>query len=120
MAEYKWQQNSGILTLGDKRVTVGYSGAPGHLNRTESESLSNRGPIPRGWYTISLVYPRHPKIGSNCAVLTPDKANNMFGRSAFMIHGDSIATPGRASEGCIVVDSKTRSMLRLNDRIQVV
>jgi hypothetical protein len=32
----------------------------------------------------------------------------MFGRSGFLVHGDSRAHEGGASEGCIVIDRLTR------------
>jgi hypothetical protein len=40
--------------------------------------------------------------------LQPDSANEMHGRSGFFMHADSIAHPGQASEGCIVMDALTR------------
>jgi hypothetical protein len=32
----------------------------------------------------------------------------MFGRCGFFCHGDSIAHPGHASDGCIIQDLTTR------------
>ena len=42
--------------------------------------------------------------------LTPDPANEMFGRSGFGIHADEIANPGKhlASTGCIVMSNAAR------------
>ena len=35
--------------------------------------------------------------------LIPSPTNEMFGRSEFLIHGDSLEHPGAASEGCIIL-----------------
>ena len=117
---YKWVQAKGELKLGENVLATGYAGAPGHKNKTESEQLKNLGPIPRGGYEITLIYPKHEKFGQYCCVLKPDLKNKMFGRSAFMIHADSIAKPGEASEGCIVLGPKYRAIFRVGDRVEVV
>lgn len=40
--------------------------------------------------------------------LTPYVENQMCGRDGFMIHGDSSAHPGEASDGCIVFKSSVQ------------
>jgi len=40
--------------------------------------------------------------------LTPDPSNIMYGRAGFLIHGDSTAHFGRASDGCIVMPINVR------------
>jgi hypothetical protein len=54
--------------------------------------------------------------------LTPDPTNEMFGRSAFLIHGDSIKAPGTASEGCIIQSNPVRTLVSKssNRRLQVI
>lgn len=106
--------------IGGNVIAAGYSGAPGHVNKTESEELKNLGPIPRGGYAITLIYPTHAQYGPHCCVLTPDPSNKMFDRSGFMVHADSIKERGAASHGCIVLGPRFRQMLRVGDRIQVV
>lgn len=118
--EYQWKQPEGELWSEGKRLAGGYAGAPGHVNKTASEKIKDKGPIPRGSYTITLIYPSHAKFGPHVSVLQPDPGNKMFGRSGFLIHGDSIKAPGAASEGCIILDSKTRQKFRVGDRIHVV
>ena len=57
--------------------------------------------------------------------LTPDPANDMCGRDGFLIHGDSIAHPGTASQGCIILNRLQREhiaaspvkLLRVVERI---
>ena len=68
----------------------------------------NVGPLPQGWYTISA--PRYSdKTGPYTLDLFPDAENEMFGRSDFRIHGDSISEPGHGSDGCIVQDLANRT-----------
>lgn len=117
---YQWKQSEGVLLQSGRAVSRGYAGAPGYVNETSSESLKNKGPLPRGGYSITLIYPRHAKFGPACCVLQPDTTNRMFGRSAFLIHADSIKNPGAASEGCIILDYKTRLIFKVGDRIEVI
>jgi len=71
------------------------------------------GPIPRGRYTIGAVEfadvdgPHGPFV----LPLTPAAANEMFGRTGFLIHGDSIEHPGFASRGCIILARPTREAI---------
>ncbi len=39
----------------------------------------------------------------------------MFGRSGFLIHGDSVSHPGEASEGCIILDRNVRETIANDD-----
>ncbi|WP_240651666.1 tlde1 domain-containing protein [Serratia microhaemolytica] len=87
---------------------VGYSGKGAHKNNPASEAIRNWGPIPRGRYTIGNVT---NSKGDMTIVLIPSQSNQMFGRTAFRIHGDSRTHPGEASEGCIVIGSRTRSAI---------
>ena len=45
--------------------------------------------------------------------LTPNAANNMFGRSEFKIHGDLIDAPGqhKASDGCVILSRDVREQI---------
>jgi hypothetical protein len=83
-----------------KVAGVGYAGAPGYINDPSDVSLKNKGPLPPGMYTITS-WRRDPKMGPVCASLVPDPQNEMYGRSGFNLHGDSIEHPGCGSEGCI-------------------
>lgn len=100
--------STGQLTLNGMPVASGYSGRgtgkdnPAFCNaQMGSLGPGNYGPLPTGKYTIGPAQD-NPKLGPVAMPLTPDPANQMFGRSAFFIHADSIANPGQASEGCIV------------------
>ena len=60
--------------------------------------------------------------GPYALALMPDSMNEMFERSGFMIHGDSLVAPGTASEGCIIIPRDAReAMWESGDRhLQVV
>jgi hypothetical protein len=91
----------------------GYSGAGDNKNVPASQWIKNKGPIPCGIYTIEP--PIDTKThGPYVLWLTPDPANEMFGRSAFGIHGDSLVAPGTASEGCIILSRVSRETIWLS------
>jgi hypothetical protein len=47
----------------------------------------------------------------------PDPGTETFGRGEFRIHGDSIAHPGTASHGCIILPRAVRDAIwRSGDR----
>jgi len=84
-----------------ERVAIGYSGAGDGKNNPDMQDVPNVGPLPKGIYTIEA--PVDTKThGPYVMWLVPDPANEMFGRSAFGIHGDSVVHPGTASEGCMI------------------
>lgn len=105
-----YSQKNGTLRHGDKVIATGYSGAPECKNDGDSQHVHNKGPIPRGLYLIGDPHDS-PLRGPHVLPLTPDPANHMFGRDAFLIHGDSVADPGTASEGCIILNRPTRDLL---------
>ncbi|CAM3967705.1 tlde1 domain-containing protein [Vibrio aerogenes] len=99
-----------------KRSTA-YSGRGQGKNNPDMQDVKNTGPIPKGRYTIVGPPFKHPHTGMYTLRLQPDSNNKMFGRNGFMIHGDSKAHPGQASEGCIVVPFYIRKEIWLsNDR----
>jgi len=106
-----WEQDRGRLRSAvGKVVGVGYAGAPGHINRSLDQSLRHLGPIPCGRYTITPPIDTRTH-GPFVLWLEPDPANQMFGRSAFGIHGDSVIHPGSASQGCIVLPRSVREAI---------
>lgn len=85
-------------------VGKGYAGAGSLKNDPASQCVSDLGPIPRGEYTIGSIGDHGPSGQLRRSLpLTPSPANNMCGRSNFLIHGDSAANPGWASGGCIII-----------------
>jgi hypothetical protein len=85
----------------------GYSGAPGFTDNPSDQELKDRGVIPQGIYSMGPPFDG-PAHGQFAIPLTPDPKNQEFGRGGFMIHGDSIARPGCASMGCIIMPYATR------------
>lgn len=99
-----WVQSLGALVDGDtgRVIAHGYAGCGLGKNKPDMQRVRNTGPIPCGWYTVEAPF-NSATHGPHAMRLSPDPFNEMFGRSAFMIHGDSISRPGEASEGCIVL-----------------
>jgi len=58
-------------------------------------------------------------VGHYALPLTPATSAQMYGRSAFYIHGDSHAHPGQASDGCIVFGLAVRQTISSSDDHQL-
>ncbi|MCC8392992.1 DUF2778 domain-containing protein [Paraburkholderia sp. MMS20-SJTR3] len=80
----------------------GYSGNGEGKDQHHLQHVRDKGPIPVGEYEIGAPF-RHAHTGPYTMRLTPINGTNTFGRSGFMIHGDSRSDPGNASKGCIVL-----------------
>jgi len=109
---WTYKQSSGELSRDGVAAGVGYSGYEAGKNNPAMQNVANTGPVPRGRYQIGAPMdleggPHGPFV----LPLTPDPANQMFGRFGFLIHGDSIATPGFASRGCIIAGLPTREAI---------
>jgi hypothetical protein len=113
---WTWRQNSGELVVTDDQgngqvIATGYSGAGRGKNRTDYESVPDVGPIPRGqWSIVSLTIEETPH-GPYVLHLAPCENTNTFGRSGFLIHGDSKTAPGEASKGCIILPRNVRERI---------
>jgi hypothetical protein len=108
---WTYSQSTGILISADRTVTGhGYAGKGLYKNNPTAQCIKGEGPLPRGFYTIGPAY-KHETKGPVCMNLTPDASNDMCDRSLFRIHGDSIADPGNASEGCIVQNKAIRQFV---------
>jgi hypothetical protein len=88
-------------------VGEGYSGKGNCKDDATACELHNLGPIPPGIY--SMGEPEDTVThGPFVIPLTPSPENTMYGRSGFLMHGDSIIAPGTASDGCIIMSRTTR------------
>lgn len=96
--------------IGARTIGYGYAGNGLDKNKPTSEKKSGHGPLPRGLYKITTVTDS-PNTGPFSIVLEPEPGTEMFGRSAFRIHGDNITTPGTASDGCIVLPRNLREKI---------
>jgi Protein of unknown function (DUF2778) len=102
---WTYEQTSGeLFNAAGELVGTGYSGFDVGKNAPSWQDHHDVGPIPRGLYTIGA--PFDVKIpgphGPFVLPLEPDANNEMFGRSGFLCHGDSISHAGSASHGCII------------------
>ena len=100
----------------------GYSGAkPDGYNNPSMQDTHDIGPIPQGWYTLDEPI-EGTEHGPYAIPLIPDDTNEMFGRSGFYCHGDDIADPGHASEGCLIQPKVARVAMWTgpDHRLQVV
>lgn len=108
---WTWHITSGCIEADSGAIEgAGYSGKGPYKNLATAQAIASHGPIPEGCYTIEppIDSPTHGPFAMH---LTPDPANEMFGRSAFLIHGDSKSDPGNASEGCIILDRSAREKI---------
>lgn len=106
-----YSQSSGELSRDGISVTAqGYSGYGNGKNNPVMQDHADVGPVPRGTYVIGKAQTsgRH---GPLALPLIPDPANEMHGRSAFLIHGDSLAHLGGASRGCIILPRGARQRI---------
>lgn len=125
MAEYLYEQKTGKLY---RLVSVGYSGhddgdgipEPGEgKNDPTQEATKNVGPLPHGWWTFGPAF-THPTKGPVVHALSPDPATDVHGRDHFLLHGDSVKTPGAGSEGCLIFPRDVREAVHDKDRLHVV
>lgn len=84
-----------------------YAGLDSGKNNPAMQREKNIGPLPVGRYTISAPF-NHPKLGPYCLRLLPFSANEMYGRSDFLFHGDNPMKLGKASNGCIIAQRAVR------------
>jgi hypothetical protein len=105
-----YTQATGWLSKSGKNLYRGYSGSPEGKNNPQMEDRHNVGPIPTGKYSIGQPHDTSTH-GPYVLSLTPDPKNIMFGRAGFLIHGDSIANPGTASQGCIILPKAARELI---------
>lgn len=108
-----YEQGSGRLYSPDGlHAGTGYAGGncgknKEAINNHAMQGEKNKGPLPCGVYTFGdVVLKSH--LGPFAIPLNPEKSNNMLGRSAFYVHGDTTPT-GNASEGCIILPRAVRN-----------
>lgn len=98
---------------GQERViyeTNGYAGRGVGKNNPDYEMRRGLGPLPAGRYHVLGPFDHH-RFGPICFRLL-QITGPTYGRSGFLIHGDSIARPGKASSGCIILGRDAREAVR--------
>jgi hypothetical protein len=121
IAVWTYKQLSGDLSRDGAAAGACYSGYEAGKNNPAMQNVPNIGPVPQGRYTIGAPIdlgggPHGPFV----LPLTPDPANQMFGRFGFLIHGDSIANPGFASRGCIIAGLAIRQAIASSEDAELV
>ena len=109
---WTYEQATGRFSHDGVAVAFGYSGRDEGKNNPAMQYLQGIGPLPRGAYTIGDAVDTDTH-GPCVMPLSHDASNEMFGRSGFLIHGDSIAAPGTASHGCIILPRAIRDLINL-------
>ena len=104
-------QKTGALLRNNRPVATGYSGFDNGKNNPEMQAVPNLGPIPQGGWTIVGPPFNSTEHGPYVMRLAPDKNTRTFGRSGFLLHGDSIEAPGCGSRGCIVMPRTIRELV---------
>jgi hypothetical protein len=109
---WTYKQSTGEL-LDHSLVTIatGYAGHDGGKNNPDMQEHPNMGPLPRGKYDIQGPPVDTKEHGPYVLHLVPHKENQMFGRSGFLIHGDSVKKPGSASLGCMIMPRDIRETI---------
>lgn len=108
---WTYAQKTGELQQDGKHVATGYSGAADGKNNPEKQSVPNVGPIPQGSWTITGPPANTAEHGPYVLRLTPGEETDTFGRSGFLMHGDSKNAPGTASHGCVIVGRLVREQV---------
>jgi hypothetical protein len=91
--------------------TIAYSGHGPGVNNPAFEAEHNIGPLPAGTYSIGPAKDPIDILGPVALPLTPIGGQEMFGRSAFFIHGDNASMNHTASDGCIILPKTIREYI---------
>jgi len=106
-----YAQKTGELQQDGKHVATGYSGFDDGKNNPAMEAAPSCGPIPHGEWTITGPPANTRDHGPWVLRLEPSPETRTFGRSGFLMHGDSKESPGCASHGCIVMPRSAREQV---------
>lgn len=107
---WTYSQRTGELRHNGALVATGYSGTGAGLNNPAMQGVQDVGPLPQGTYAVTAPF-HHPHAGAYALRLTPAAGTNTLRRSGFLIHGDSRAHPGQASNGCIIENLQARHQI---------
>lgn len=106
-----YAQKSGALWRDGKQVATGYSGCDEGKNDPAMQAVGGVGPIPQGNWTIIGPPFNTRNHGPYVPRLQPATDTHTFGRSGFLMHGDSIESPGCASKGCVILPRPAREQV---------
>lgn len=114
---WTYVQKTGAFLRNGVLDANGYSGHGEGKNAAVMEAVQGVGPIPEGRWSICGPPSDTETHGPYVLRLEPAAGTNTFGRSGFLIHGDSVSQPGTASRGCIILPRAIREQIwNSNDR----
>ncbi len=108
---WTYAQDSGQLLQDGQLIGTGYSGFDEGKNNPSMQAVANVGPIPQGDWIIVGPPVNTAAHGPYVLTLQPAPGTNTFGRSGFLMHGDSIEAPGCASHGCVIMARTVREQV---------
>lgn len=109
-------QRTGSLYGPDgKKLGAGYSGHGAGMNNPAMQTARAVGPCPAGAYTVGPARDPIDHLGPVAMPLMPAATNEMFGRSAFFMHGDNAAGDHSASDGCLIFPHDIRQAVDDSD-----
>jgi hypothetical protein len=108
---WTYAQKTGNLLQNGQLVATGYSGFDTGKNNPAMQAVPDVGPIPQGSWTISGPPINTAEHGPFVLTLTGAPDTKTFGRSGFLMHGDSVDAPGTASKGCIIMPRPAREQV---------
>ena len=108
---WTYAQTTGELLQDGQHLATGYSGRDNGKNNPDMQAVHDVGPIPQGEWTIVGPPVNTAGHGPYVLALEPIAGTNTFGRSGFLMHGDSIELPGCASHGCIIMARVVREQV---------
>jgi hypothetical protein len=107
---WRYSQKTGDLIRDGIFLCRGYSGYEEGKNNPAMQTVHDMGPIPVGKWIMAAIMDS-PAHGPRCIRLVPDEGTMTWGRDGFLIHGDSLSSPGNASHGCIVINRTFRELV---------
>lgn len=124
---WTYSQSTGDLTDPNGRPRgTGYSGFGDGYNNPAMQSVENIGPCPQGLWAIGASF-THPLAGPVTMRLSATDSTMAWGRSGFLLHGDTVAhatdphPSNSASDGCIVLPRALRELIDAStDRMLMV
>jgi hypothetical protein len=116
---WTFEIKTGRVLRDGKEIGKGYSGyddgdgiaEPGEgKNDPTKQAVKGVGPVPEGLWVFGAPF-FHDHAGPYVLRLLPKSVPQLYGRSGFLIHGDSMRLPGSASHGCIILARDLRMKL---------
>lgn len=114
-----YSQSTGQLTYvspgeNSTYIGTGYSGHGEGVNNPSMQHVPNIGPVPQGSYTMGPqqnIVTRSGRRLPGAMRLIPNPANQMHGRSGFLLHGPRENDQRNSSNGCPIFNREIRNQM---------